>query len=143
VFSVRAATREDLPGIVAVEEAVIGDRHGDEVLARAIDASHVLVAEADGAILAYLRWETFWDTMPLCLTVRVLAGHRRRGIGRTLYGAAEEAFRATGAAFWLSSTEESNERSLLFHEAVGFRHIGTLHELGQDAGEIFLRKDLT
>lgn len=142
MFSVRAATREDLPGIVAVDEAVIGDRHGEDTLGPAIDAGHVLVAEEDGAVLAYLRWDIFWDSIPLCLTVRVLAGHRRRGIGRALYALAEDGFRAAGASFWLSSTEETNERSLLFHEALGFRRIGALSELGQDVREVFMRKDL-
>ena len=127
---------------MAVDEAVIGDRHGEEVLGPAIDSGRVLVAEDDGEVPAYLRWEWFWDTMPLCLTVRVLAEHRRRGIGRALYSAAEEAFRAGGATFWLSSTEETNERSLRFHKALGFRRIGALSELGQDVREVFMRKDL-
>ena len=139
---VRPATRHHLAGITAVDAAVVGDRHDEGVLGPAIDAGRVLVAEESGGVLAYLRWEAFWDTIPLCLTVRVRPERQRRGIGRALYGAAEEAFRAAGAAFWLSSTEETNERSLLFHEALGFRRIGTLHELGQDAGEVFLRKDL-
>jgi len=142
MYRVRAATRDDVPGIMAVDEAVTGDRHGEDILGPAIDADRVLVAEEDGEVLAYLRWEIFWDTIPLCLTVRVHPEHRSRGIGRRLYEHVETGFRAAGHAFWLSSTEETNERSLLFHEELGFRSIGTLRELGQDVGEVFLRKDL-
>lgn len=142
MFSVRPARRDDLEGIILVDAAVVGDHHGADILGRAIHAGRLLVAAEDGTVLAYLRWDLFWDHIPLCLTVRVRAEHQRSGIGRALYGLAEEGFRRRGLAFWLSSTEESNERSRLFHEALGFRPIGTLNELGQDAGEVFLRKDL-
>jgi ribosomal protein S18 acetylase RimI-like enzyme len=142
MYRVRPATRDDLAGITAVDQAVVGDKHGEDVIGPAIDAGRVLVAEENGVVLAYLRWDFFWDTIPLCLTARVRPEHQRRGIGRALYGLAEEDFRRRGLVFWLSSTEESNKRSLLFHEALGFRRIGTLFDLGQDAGEIFLRKDL-
>lgn len=142
MLSVRAATRDDLRGIRSVDQAVVGDHHGEDVPAPVIEAGRVLVSEEDGVILAYLRWEWFWDTIPLCMTARVKPDAQRRGIGRGLYEVAEELFWGLGAAFWLSSTEETNERSLLFHESLGFRPIGTLRELGQDVGEVFLRKDL-
>jgi L-amino acid N-acyltransferase YncA len=131
MYAVRSATHADLAGILDVDAAVVGDRHDEAIIGPAIDAGRVLVAEEDTAILAYLRWERFWDTIPLCLTVRVRPDHQRRGIGRALYGRAEEYFRAAGIRFWLSSTEETNKRSLLFHEALGFRRIGTLFDLGR------------
>jgi ribosomal protein S18 acetylase RimI-like enzyme len=142
MYAVRPATKDDLVGIMAIDRAVAGHTHAEDILGPAIDAGRVLLAAADGRVLAYLRWEYFWDTIPLCLTVRVMSEHRRRGIGRALYHLAENGFRKSGAKFWLSSTEENNERSMLFHEALGFRPIGTLRELGQEVGEIFLRKDL-
>ena len=142
MYRVRAATRDDLPGVLDVDAAVVGDRHDEGVIGPAIEGGRVLVAEEQSVVLAYLRWDFFWDTIPLCFTVRVRPEHRRRGIGRALYGLAEEDFRRRGLAFWLSSTEEANKRSLLFHEAFGFRRIGTLFDLGQEMGEIFLRKDL-
>jgi len=120
-----------------------GPRHSDQLFLEAISDGNVAVAEDDSGDLAgYVRWDYFWDTIPLCLTVCVRREHQRRGIGRRLCEHVETDFRQAGRAFWLSSTEETNERSLLFHEALGFRRIGTLGELGQDVGEIFLRKDL-
>jgi L-amino acid N-acyltransferase YncA len=142
MYRVRAATRDDLAGIREVDAAVVGDRHDEGVIGPAIEGGRVLVAEEQSVVLAYLRWDFFWDTIPLCLTVRVRPENQRRGIGRALYGLAEEDFRRRGLAFWLSSTEEANKRSLLFHDSLGFRRIGTLFGLGQDVGEIFLRKDL-
>ena len=44
--------------------------------------------------------------------------------------------------FWLSSTEETNEISRRFHEALGFRRIGALVELGQDVPEVFYLRDI-
>ncbi len=142
MYRVRPASRDDLRGILEVDAAVVGDRHDEAVLGPAIDAGRALVAEEDGLVLAYLRWDFFWDTIPLCLTVRVRPEHQRSGIGRALYAATEEHLRGLGAPFWLSSTEETSKGSQLFHEALGFRRIGTLFELGQADGEIFYRKDL-
>ena len=139
---VRPASRNDLAGILDVDRAVVGDRHDEAVIGPAIDGGRVLVAEEAGEIIAYLRWDLFWDTIPLCLTVRVRPENQRRGVGPAWYGLAEEDFRRRGAPFWLSSTEETNKRSQLFHEALGFRRIGTLFDLGQADGEIFYRKDL-
>ena len=142
MYVVRPATRDDVAGILDVDAAVVGDRHDEAIIGPAIDADRVLIAEEEGTVLAYLRWEPFWDAIPLCVTVRVRPHLQRRGIGRALYGLAEEHFRAAGIRFWLSSTEETNKASQLFHEALGFRRIGTLFDLSQEVGEIFLRKDL-
>jgi len=143
VYRARPATPDDLPQVLQVDAAVVGDKHDADILLRAINAGRLLVADEEGVVLAYLRWDFFWDTIPLCLTVRVRPEHQRRGVGRALYGLAEEGYRSQGLAFWLSSTEETNRRSLLFHEALGFRRVGTLFDLGQDVGEIFLRKALS
>ena len=142
MYAVRPATRDVLAGVLNVDAAVVGDTHDETVIGPAIDAGRVLIAEEGGVVLAYLRWELFWDTIPFCLTVRVMPEHQRRGIGRAIYALAEEHFRGRGQGFWLSSTEETNKGSLRFHEALGFRRIGTLFDLGQEVGEIFLRKDL-
>ncbi len=142
MYRVRAATCDDIEGVLEVDAAVVGDRRNDDIIGPAIEAGRVLVAEERSVVLAYLRWDFFWDTIPLCLNVRVRPEHQRRGIGRALYSLAEDGFRRRGVVFWLSSTEEINKRSLQFHEALAFRRIGTLFDLGQDVGEIFLRKDL-
>ena len=142
MLDLRLATQDDLAGILSVDAAVVGDQHDESIIGPAVAAGRVLIAVDGATTLAYLRWEYFWDTIPLCLTVRVRPEHQRRGIGRALYGLAEDDFRRRGLPFWLSSTEETNTRSLLFHRALGFRPIGALSELGQEMGEVFLRKDL-
>jgi L-amino acid N-acyltransferase YncA len=142
VYTVRAGRSDDVAALDAIDEQFEGHTH-TEALTAAITASRVAVAEDDtGAIVGYVRWEYFWDRMPYCYTARVLPEHQRRGLGRRLYEAVEGDLRRRGHAFWLSSTEETNERSQRFHESLGFRPIGSLRELDQDVAELFYRKDL-
>jgi L-amino acid N-acyltransferase YncA len=143
VYSIRPAHAADVEALQALDRLFSGSRHSGELFLKAIAAGKVAVAEVEGgAVVGYVRWDYFWDDIPLCLTVCVKPEHQRRGIGRRLYQHIEDGFRRAGRAFWLSSTEEDNERSRLFHEALGFRRIGALEELGQDVPEVFYRKDL-
>lgn len=141
MYTIRDARPDDLPGLERVDALVEGHSHGD-ILGRAIAEGKVAVAEGEDGVAGYLRWEHFWDTIPYCTTARVAPEHQRRGLGRRLFEHVERGFRAAGATFWLSSTEETNERSRLFHAALGFREIGRLSELDQEMAEIFYRKDL-
>ena len=144
MYAIRDARQEDVPALQELDALFAGPRHSDELFLKAIFERRVGVAEegGSGVLAGYVRWDYFWDTIPLCFTVCVRPENQRQGIGRRLYEHVETALRDAGAAFWLSSTEETNKRSLLFHDALGFRRIGTLFDLGQDVGEIFLRKDL-
>jgi ribosomal protein S18 acetylase RimI-like enzyme len=74
--------------------------------------------------------------------VRVHPEHQRRGVGRALCAHLDQHLADMHCGFLLSSTEEDNERSLLFHKALGFREIGHLAELEQPVREVFLRRDL-
>jgi GNAT superfamily N-acetyltransferase len=141
-MDVRTATRADIPAIRRVD-ASLNQRVSDtDVLRNAVDGGRVAVA-LDGEVVAgYVRWEWFWDRIPLCVFARVRPSHQRLGVGRALYAHVEEDLRARGCEFWLSSTEEDNKRSLRFHRALGFRPIGALAELGQEVREVFMRKEL-
>ena len=144
MYAIRDARPEDVRALQALDRLFAGPRHSDDLFDKAIAAGKVAVAEAEGdGVGGYVRWDYFWDDIPLCLTVRVKPEHQRRGIGRRLYQHIEDGFRRAGCAFWLSSTEETNEVSVRFHEGVGFRRIGALEELGQDVAEVFYRKDLS
>ncbi|MCH7617082.1 MAG: GNAT family N-acetyltransferase [Chloroflexi bacterium] len=112
------------------------------VLEQAIEGGRVAVALEGKEVVGYLRWEWLWDHIPLCVFVRVRPPHQRTGVGRALYARVEADLTRRGCEFWLSSTEETNDRSLRFHRALGFRLIGALSDLGQDSREIFMRKDL-
>ena len=140
--TVRAATLADTPAIRAVDRSLDQRVSKKSVLQHAIEGERVSVALDGDKVTAYLRWEWFWDRVPLCVFVRVRPAHQRTGVGRALYAHVEADLARRGCDFWLSSTEETNDRSLRFHRALGFRLVGALSDLGQDAREIFMRKDL-
>ena len=144
MYSIRPARAADLEALRALDGLFSGSRHPGEAFRKAISESKVGIAEVErDGVAGYVRWDYFWDDIPLCLTVRVRPEHRRRGIGRRLYAHIEERFREEGRAFWLSSTEETNDVSRRFHEALGFRRIGVLADLGQDVAEVFYRRDIS
>ncbi len=146
----RPATVADIRAIQSVDRSLDQRLSDESVLDHAIEGGRVAVALDGDKVLGYLRWEWFWDRVPLCVFVRVRPSHQRTGVGRALYAHVEADLVARGCDFWLSSTEETNDRSLRFHRALGFRLIGALgfrligalSDLGQDAREIFMRKDL-
>jgi len=141
-MSIRVATSKDLTAVRAIDEA-LGQRPATlEAVTRALSDKRLLVAERDGEIVGYLWWSWFWDKVPMSTLVRVRPEAQRTGVGAALYAAAEERLREMGCSFWMSSTEEDNERSLLFHKALGFREIGALSDLDQPVREVFMRKDL-
>ncbi len=137
---VRLAKAADIPAVQEVDRSLDQRVSEESVLGHAIEGGRVAVAGDE--VSGYLRWEWFWDRVPLCVFVRVRPSHQRTGVGRALYAHTEADLARRGCDFWLSSTEENNERSLRFHRALGFRLIGALSDLGQDSREIFMRKDL-
>jgi len=144
VYSIRPARTADAEALQALDGLFSGTRHPDDLFRKAIAEGKVGIAEVErDGVAGYVRWEYFWDDIPLCLTVRVRPEHRRRGIGRRLYAHIEERFREDGHTFWLSSTEETNDVSVRFHEALGFHRIGALSDLGQDVEEVFYRKEIS
>ncbi|MEX0681848.1 MAG: GNAT family N-acetyltransferase [Dehalococcoidia bacterium] len=139
---VRAATPDDVPAIQDIDRSLEQRVSDEEVLRHAMDGGRVAVTLDGDTLAGYLRWEWFWDRIPLCVFVRVKPSHQRIGIGRALYAHVEVDLRGRGCEFWISSTEEANDRSLRFHRALGFRLIGALSDLGQESREVFMRKDL-
>jgi GNAT superfamily N-acetyltransferase len=142
VPDVRGATLADLPAIQDVDRSLDQRVSEKSVLEHAIKGGRVAVALDGDEVSGYLRWEWFWDRVPLCVFVRVRPAHQRTGVGRALYARVEADLTRRDCDFWLSSTEETNDRSLRFHRALGFRLVGALSDLGQDSREIFMRKDL-
>ena len=139
---VRPATLAGIPAIRDVDRSLEWPVSEKAVLEQAIEGGRVAVALEGKEVVGYLCWEWLWDHIPLCVFVRVRPPHQRTGVGRALYAHVEADLAARGCEFWLSSTEETNDLSLRFHRALGFRLIGALSDLGQDSREIFMRKDL-
>ena len=143
MYDVREAADADVAPVQRVDASLEQRETAPEIVRKAIDEGKLLVALDGDEVIGYVRWDNFWDQIPLCVLVRVTPAHQRRGAGRALYRALEERLRAAGRTFWLSSLEEDNERSRLFHESLGFRRIGALEGLNENGvREVFYRKDL-
>jgi L-amino acid N-acyltransferase YncA len=67
-------------------------------------------------------------------SVYVGAAVRGRGVGRALLDALVTASEAMGVWTLLAGVLVDNVASLALHEAAGFRRVGVLHAMGQDAG---------
>jgi len=101
-----------------------------------------LVAEAaDGAVLGYCYVDTFrakagWRSCRE-LSVYIVPGHERRGLGRALLTRVIELSRAAGLASLVAVVTEhagSNLASLALHTALGFNRAGLLHAAGRKLG---------
>ncbi|MEA2608513.1 MAG: hypothetical protein QOJ75_756 [Chloroflexota bacterium] len=66
-------------------------------------------------------------------SVYVGADARGRGVGRALLEAVIPASEAAGLWTLVAGVMVDNAPSLALHEAVGFRRVGVLHRMGQDA----------
>jgi L-amino acid N-acyltransferase YncA len=143
VYTIREATPDEVDAIQGIDHLFVDTPASADVLGKAIAESKVVLSQSGEGVVGYARWDYFWDTIPLCVMIRVEPQHQRRGVGRQLFRCIEETFRQRGHSFWLSSTDETNADSQRFHESYGFRQIGALTGLGQDAREIFYRKDIS
>ena len=98
-----------------------------------------LVAEHDGETAGYayasqhrVRAAYRWA---VDVTVYVAAGHRRRGIGRALYGSLLPLLRDQGFHNACAGITLPNEASVALHESFGFRLVGVYREIAWKAGE--------
>ena len=106
-----------------------------------LDAGYpVLVSILDGVVVGYAYagphkaraayWRTVEDS------IYVAPDMARRGIGRALLAALLERVKAAGFHQVMAVIGDSgNVPSIELHRALGFRHIGTAHEIGFKFGE--------
>ena len=148
---IREATRSDLPDILEIhnhairtslaiwmDDAVeLGEREAwfDEHQS----AGHpVLVAEVDGSVAGYgcySAWRSKWGYRHTVEdSVYVVDGFQRRGIGRALVERLIMHARETGMHSMIADIEAGNRASILLHESLGFRHEGTIQEVGTKYG---------
>ena len=64
------------------------------------------------------------------VTVYIRAGHERRGLGKALSERMLEILEAQGYRAIVAVIALPNEASVTLHEALGFKHVGTLEKLG-------------
>lgn len=147
MLTVRTAGPDDLRGIAAVyNDAVLTsvatfdvepqapDLFADRVASRR-PGDHVVVAEEGGRVLGMAYAATYRPRPAYDHTretsVYLAPGARGRGIGRTLYDELLRRVDADGIHVCLAVIARPNPASEALHRAVGFRHAGTLPEVGR------------
>ncbi|MDP4301471.1 GNAT family N-acetyltransferase [Leptothrix discophora] len=90
--------------------------------------------DADGRLLAFGSYGTFraWPAYKYSVehSVYVHKDHRGRGLGVTILKALIAAAREQGKHCLIGGIDASNAGSIALHERMGFRHVGTLPQVG-------------
>ncbi|MGX9349660.1 N-acetyltransferase family protein [Shimia sp. W99] len=97
-----------------------------------------VVAELEGVVAGFATWAQFRGGVGYAHsfehTVHLDAVARGRGVGRALMAAAEEGARQDGAHVLVAGISGENAAGIAFHEAMGFRHVGRMPEVGRKFG---------
>ena len=100
----------------------------------------ILVAKQNGLIVGWAslsKWSdrcAYSDTAEISLYVD--KEHRGKGIGKKLIQAIIQEGRRTGLHTVIAQITEGNEVSVHLHELAGFKHVGTMNEVGKKFGKL-------
>jgi len=126
----RRAVLEDVPRVVEIERDGFAHPWSRELLERELDHawSHTLLAlEPDAGrgerVLGYIVFWLVHDEVHV-LNVATALEARRRGVGRALMDAAEEAGRLRGARLSTLEVRRSNAPAIALYVRLGYRQVG-------------------
>lgn len=92
------------------------------------------VEDENGGLLAFGSYGTFrgWPAYKYTVehSVYVHKDHRGQGLGRTVMHALIEAARQNDVHAMIGGIDAANAGSIALHERLGFRHVGTLPQVG-------------
>jgi phosphinothricin acetyltransferase len=152
---IRPATRADLPGLVALYNHYVEHSHVTfdvetfTVATRTpwfdqFDATgplRLLVAGRPGEPVAYACSTPFKPKaayeISVETTVYVHPDHVGRGLGRRVYTALLDGLADTGLHGAYGAIALPNRESVSLHDKLGFRHVGTLREVGRKFGRLW------
>lgn len=118
----RPATRRDLDGLLALEAACFGDRRfGRDALVWLLADPNgaTLVEDRDGVVASIMI--AFEPESCRVLSVAVLPGWRRRGLGRALMRAAENLARDRGSRTICLEVGVRNAGAIEFYKRLGYK----------------------
>ncbi len=149
---IRAAGEQDIPGILAVWNAMIRDtvitfnpveKSADDLVQfladKAIAGHAVLVAVAGDAVLGFATYGQFRGGVGYQHTVEhsimLAPAARGRGMGRGLLTAIEDHARAGGAHSIFAGVSAGNPPGVAFHAALGYVQVAVLPQVGRKFGK--------
>lgn len=129
-FVLRRACPEDVARVVEIEKEGFAHPWSRDLLERELDHawSHTLLAmqrDAGGReqVLGYIVFWLVHDEVHV-LNVATALEARRRGVGRALMEAAEEAGRLRGARLSTLEVRRSNAPAIALYRGLGYRQVG-------------------
>ncbi len=133
---IRRAEAQDLPSILAIEEASFSRdlAFPAEILSLLLDGATTLAAE-DGGLVGFVAGFVRGDGGKV-VTLDVLPERRREGIGRRLMEALEEEFESSGARFSLLEVSAENRGAVALYSKLGYAKAAILegyYGTGKDA----------
>jgi GNAT superfamily N-acetyltransferase len=113
------------------------------IIERKLGLHEIIVAELEGQLVGYLRFDYLWSVLPYIAVIFVQDPYQGRGIGRVLLTFLETFLASKGCSRLLSSAQADAPAAQGWHRAVGFQECGILAGLNQGGiGEIFFQKAL-
>ena len=113
------------------------DRHiSPAELENSIRLGRAAVAEEDGVLLGWLRWNLFWDNTPFLNLIYLPEPHRGKGHGKTMMDWWEKQMAAQGYDAVMTSTA-SDEYAQHFYIRLGYTAMGGFTPFGESYELIF------
>lgn len=134
-MEIRVASAADLDVLAALDRHIIR-----EELADSISRRRVYIAEENGVLAGWLRYNLFWDNTPFMNMLYVLEPYQGKGCGKTLVSYWENAMKLQNHKRVMTSTV-SEEYAQHFYVKLGYRTVGGFL-LPEDPYEIILSKEL-
>jgi N-acetylglutamate synthase-like GNAT family acetyltransferase len=107
-----------------------------------LNNQEIVVAEAEGSFIGYLRIEYLWSKYPYIGLISVESGHRRQGIGSGLLLYIEEELKKNGIKALYSSSQVNEALPQEWHRRMGFVECGMINGINEgNIGEVFFYKE--
>lgn len=117
------------------------DKHiSPSELSYAVSRNRIIVARDKDKIIAWLRYNLFWDNTPFCNMLFVDEAERNKGIGKSLVIYWEKEMAEKGYDITLTSTQ-INEDGQYFWRKMGYADCGSF-TLPRETTELILQKSI-
>lgn len=117
---IRYAQNDDLEVLMKYDTHIAGRE-----LENSISSRRVPVSFENGALVGWLRFNLFWDSIPFMNMLYVLPEHRGKGHGSALVDFWEKEMLESGYKMLLTSTL-SNEQAQFFYRKKGYTDCGSM-----------------